>query len=82
MILLWTAALALTMLLYVLLDGFDLGVGILFGFTRDEQERRRMLARYRRYGTAMRRGSSSQPPFSLPPFPACTPLCSVPSTCP
>jgi cytochrome bd ubiquinol oxidase subunit II len=44
MILLWTAALALTMLFYVLLDGFDLGVGILFGFTWDEQERRRMLA--------------------------------------
>jgi len=44
MILLWTGALALSVLLYVLLDGFDLGVGILFGFTRDEPERRRMLA--------------------------------------
>jgi cytochrome bd-type quinol oxidase subunit 2 len=40
---LW-CALALTMLLYVLLDGFDLGLGILFDFTRDEQERRRMPA--------------------------------------
>jgi cytochrome d ubiquinol oxidase subunit II len=44
MILLWTGALALSILMYVLLDGFDLGVGILFAFTRDEPERRRMLA--------------------------------------
>jgi cytochrome bd ubiquinol oxidase subunit II len=44
MILLWTGVLALSILLYVLLDGFDLGVGILFAFTRDEPERREMLA--------------------------------------
>jgi cytochrome d ubiquinol oxidase subunit II len=44
MILLWTGALALSILIYVLLDGFDLGVGILFAFTRDEPERRQMLA--------------------------------------
>jgi cytochrome d ubiquinol oxidase subunit II len=43
MILFWAALLALTVLLYVLLDGFDLGVGILFGFA-DEPNRRRMLA--------------------------------------
>jgi cytochrome d ubiquinol oxidase subunit II len=35
MILFWVAIIALTTLLYVLLDGFDLGVGILFGFTRN-----------------------------------------------
>ena len=29
-------------LLYVLLDGFDLGVGILFGLARGEQQRRAM----------------------------------------
>jgi cytochrome d ubiquinol oxidase subunit II len=40
----WAAALALGILLYVVLDGFDLGVGILFGFNPDEDERRRMLA--------------------------------------
>ena len=44
MILFWVASLALVTLLYVLLDGFDLGVGILFGFTRDEELRRRMLS--------------------------------------
>src|ERR1700728_4539752 len=40
----WAAILALGLALYVVLDGFDLGVGILFGFTRDEGVRRRMLA--------------------------------------
>ncbi len=40
----WAAALSLSLLLYVVLDGFDLGVGILFGFTRDEAERRHMIA--------------------------------------
>jgi len=44
MILFWTAILSLTTLLYVLLDGFDLGVGILFGLTRNEDHKRRMLA--------------------------------------
>jgi len=44
MILYWSLILALSMLLYVLLDGFDLGVGMLFGLTRDETRRRHMLA--------------------------------------
>ena len=44
MILFWVGVLALTTLLYVLLDGFDLGVGILFGFAGDEAYRKRMLA--------------------------------------
>jgi cytochrome d ubiquinol oxidase subunit II len=43
MILYWVAVLALTTLLYVLLDGFDLGVGILFGLTGDESSRRQMM---------------------------------------
>jgi cytochrome d ubiquinol oxidase subunit II len=44
MIVFWVGVLALTTLLYVLLDGFDLGVGILFGLARSEEYRRRMLA--------------------------------------
>jgi len=44
MIQFWVAALALTTLLYVLLDGFDLGVGILFGLAGNETYRQRMLA--------------------------------------
>jgi cytochrome d ubiquinol oxidase subunit II len=39
----WAALLAVAILLYVLLDGFDLGVGMLFTFA-DEPNRRRMLA--------------------------------------
>ena len=44
MTLFWVIALALTILLYILLDGFDLGVGILFLFSPDEMNRRRMLS--------------------------------------
>jgi cytochrome bd ubiquinol oxidase subunit II len=40
----WVFVLAVSILFYVLLDGFDLGVGILFGFTLNEQRRREMLA--------------------------------------
>jgi len=40
----WASALALCLLLYVLLDGFDLGVGMLFAFAPDEQGKRQMLA--------------------------------------
>jgi cytochrome d ubiquinol oxidase subunit II len=44
MITFWTCALGLTLLLYVTLDGFDLGVGILFPLAPDEAARRHMLA--------------------------------------
>jgi cytochrome bd ubiquinol oxidase subunit II len=44
MTLFWVVALAVTILLYILLDGFDLGVGILFLFSREDSNRRRMLA--------------------------------------
>jgi cytochrome bd ubiquinol oxidase subunit II len=43
MVLFWVSVLALAVLLYVLLDGFDLGVGILFGFAREEASRRAMM---------------------------------------
>ena len=38
------SVLAVSILLYVLLDGFDLGVGILFGLTRSETRRRAMMS--------------------------------------
>jgi cytochrome d ubiquinol oxidase subunit II len=44
MVLFWVFVLAVATLLYVLLDGFDLGVGILFGATRNEARRRAMLS--------------------------------------
>jgi cytochrome d ubiquinol oxidase subunit II len=44
MITFWTCVLGLVLLLYVTLDGFDLGVGILFPLAPDETARRHMLA--------------------------------------
>jgi cytochrome bd ubiquinol oxidase subunit II len=44
MLLYWVFVLAVAMLLYVVLDGFDLGIGILFGLTGDETRRRAMLS--------------------------------------
>jgi cytochrome d ubiquinol oxidase subunit II len=42
--LIWAGIIALAVLLYVLLDGFDLGVGILFPFARSPAERDAMMA--------------------------------------
>jgi cytochrome d ubiquinol oxidase subunit II len=39
MIMFWLAVLVISMLIYVLLDGFDLGIGILFGLTHNESRR-------------------------------------------
>src|SRR3954463_6922715 len=39
----WAAVIAVAILLYVILDGFDIGVGILFGTTRDEANRAQMM---------------------------------------
>jgi hypothetical protein len=38
----WLAILAVSILLYVLLDGFDIGIGILFGLTGNEERRARL----------------------------------------
>jgi len=39
----WASVIAASILIYVILDGFDLGVGILFGFARDETNRLQIL---------------------------------------
>ncbi len=39
----WAILIATAVLLYVILDGFDLGIGILFPTTRDEGERDQMM---------------------------------------
>jgi cytochrome d ubiquinol oxidase subunit II len=44
MLMFWVFVLALSVLLYVLLDGFDLGIGILFGIAGSEANRRGMMA--------------------------------------
>jgi cytochrome d ubiquinol oxidase subunit II len=40
----WAAIIGLAVAMYVILDGFDLGIGILFPFTRDDKERDQMIA--------------------------------------
>ena len=40
----WAGVIAAAILIYVLLDGVDIGVGILFGTTRDEAKRVQMMA--------------------------------------
>ncbi len=44
MVTFWAAALALSLLLYVVLDGFDLGIGMLFPLAPSETARREILA--------------------------------------
>ena len=39
----WAAVIAVAILVYVILDGFDLGIGILFGTTRDAALRDEMM---------------------------------------
>src|SRR6516225_5960836 len=39
----WAGALALSLLFYVLLDGFDLGVGMLLAVSPDERTRRQLI---------------------------------------
>jgi len=40
----WAALIGTAVALYVILDGFDLGIGILFPFTKDDKERDQMIA--------------------------------------
>src|SRR6202140_2598370 len=44
MVTFWVSLLAISILLYVLLDGVDLGVGLLFGLTKGETRRGAMLS--------------------------------------
>jgi cytochrome d ubiquinol oxidase subunit II len=39
----WAGVIAFSIVLYVVLDGFDLGIGILFGATRDQELRDEMM---------------------------------------
>ena len=41
--LIWAGVIGIAVAMYVILDGFDLGVGILFPFARDERERDQMM---------------------------------------
>ena len=39
----WAGAIALSIFVYVILDGFDLGIGVLFGTTNEETKRVQMM---------------------------------------
>jgi len=41
--LIWVAIIGLGVLMYVVMDGFDLGIGIMFPFIQGEQERDVMM---------------------------------------
>ncbi len=41
--LIWAGIIGIAVVMYVLLDGFDLGIGILFPFTRDAKQRELMM---------------------------------------
>jgi hypothetical protein len=64
----WAAVIAASILVYVILDGFDLGVGILFGTTRGAALRDEMM-RSRHSGTATRPGWWSSARRCLEPSP-------------
>ena len=56
----WAALIGTAVALYVILDGFDLGIGILFPFAKEDKEQRPDdRTRSRRSGTATRPGSCS-----------------------
>lgn len=42
--LIWAVLIAVAVMMYVLLDGFDLGIGVLTGFAADNDERALMTA--------------------------------------
>jgi cytochrome d ubiquinol oxidase subunit II len=44
LVIIWTGIIALSVLMYVVMDGFDLGIGILFPFIRDARARDTMIA--------------------------------------
>jgi cytochrome bd ubiquinol oxidase subunit II len=44
MVMFWVALLAISVLMYLLLDGFDLGVGMLFGLSNSQANRSAMLS--------------------------------------
>ena len=54
----WAGVIGTAVALYVILDGFDLGTGILFPLAKTERERDQMMNSSRRSGTATRPGLS------------------------
>jgi len=54
--LIWAVVILFGVMAYVMMDGFDLGIGLLFPFVADKDERDVMMNTVARSGTATRRG--------------------------
>ena len=80
MILFWAGLLAVSILLYVLLDGFDLGVGILFAFA-SEENRNKMVAAISPVWDGNETWLVVTGTVLFGAFPAPTPRCCRHSTC-
>ncbi len=61
----WFVIIVFATLMYIVMDGFDLGIGILFPFVRDGHDRDVMVNSVRRCGTATKRGWCWAAPGSL-----------------
>ena len=52
----WFVIIVFATLMYIVMDGFDLGIGIVFSFVPNANERDVMMNSVARCGTAMRHG--------------------------
>ena len=57
MVMFWVALLAIGILIYLLLDGFDLGVGMLYGLAKSEADRNTRLNTIAQFGMVTKLGS-------------------------
>ena len=73
--LVWAGIIALAVLLYVMLDGFDLGIGILFPFARSPRDRDTMMNSIAPYwdGNETWAAAGSSPPSRWPTPSSCQP---------
>ncbi len=56
LIILWTLILGIGVFFYVLLDGFDLGVSILYAFAPNRESRKLIMNSIALFGMVMKRG--------------------------
>lgn len=68
----WFVIIVFATLMYIVMDGFDLGIGLLFSTVRGGGDRDVRSTASRRYGMAMKPGWCSAAPACLAPFPSPT----------
>ena len=79
--LIWSGIIAFGVFMYVLLDGFDLGIGILFPFARNRAERDMMMNSIAPIWDGNETGWCSAAAACSPPFRSPTQRCCRRSTC-